>query len=211
MRKVLLAHGSSDARHGEQVRSLAERVSSTLDKEIGAAFLSDKTLPADAEVMPLFLGAGKHTTEDIPKLVAASGCRLLPSLNDHSEAIAELAYDQLTRESKRINVLFALYRFSGFKALTGSIHTMNKRCSKVAMASIHSEPSVTSVLQLWHEDGLKEVTIQPMLLFGGHSLDRVQAMIDASPMTETSLAPVLSEYDGFAELVADCLREKDEA
>jgi len=204
---ILLAHGSSNAQHGQQVRALADKVSVLIGEEVGVAFLGDKGLPTGATVLPLFLGAGKHATEDIPKLVAASNCTLLPSLNASSQQLAAMSYDQLTRESKRINVLFALYRFAGFESLVAAIHNMNIRCSKVAMASLHSEPSVESVLQLWHQDGIKQVTVQPMLLFAGRSLARVQTMIEASPMTNISLAPVLSEHPDFAAFIAGCLRQ----
>ncbi|OIO71042.1 MAG: hypothetical protein CO187_10655 [Zetaproteobacteria bacterium CG_4_9_14_3_um_filter_53_7] len=203
---ILLAHGSPNTAHAEQVNGLAYTVSNLLEEEVGSAFLSDERLPAGARVLPLFLGAGKHLTEDVPKLVEVSGCTLLPSLNEHAEQLAAMAYDQMTRESKRINVLFALYRFAGFEALAAAIHSMNKRCSKVAMASMHSEPSLNAVLQLWHQDGITQVTVQPMLLFGGHTLARVQSMIDSAPINNISLVPVLSEHDGFAALIADCLR-----
>jgi len=206
--KVLLAHGSSDSMHGKQVDILANKVSSLLGEEVGTAFLSDERLPAGAQVLPLFLGAGKHVTEDIPKLVETSACTLLPSLNEHAGQLVAMAYDELTRESKRINVLFALYRFAGFESLSAVIHSNNKRCSKVAIGSLHSEPSVTSVLNLWHSDGVESVTVQPMLLFGGHTLARVQSMIDSTPINNISLAPVLSEHDGFAAFIADCLRQK---
>ncbi len=208
MTKVLLAHGSSDSVHGEQVRELATRVSELLGEEVGAGFLSDERLPEGAQVLPLFLGAGKHVTEDIPKLIETSNCTLLPSLNEYAETLVNMAYDQLAQESKRINAMFALYRFSGFESLAAAIHSKNKRCSKVAMASMHSEPSITSVLDLWHTDGIETVTVQPMLLFGGRTLVRVQAMIDNSSMKNITLAPVLSEHEGFASFVADCLKQK---
>jgi len=206
--KILLAHGSSNSIHGQQVNALATTVSELLGEQAGTAFLSDDTLPEGAHVLPLFMGAGKHVTEDIPKLIAASNCTLLPSLDSHAEEFAAMAYNHATAESKRINLLFALYRFAGFQSLAAAIHNQNKRCSKVAMASMHSEPSIESVLKLWQSDGIKQVTVQPMLLFEGHTLARVQAMIDSSPITNVSLAPVLSQHEGFAALITDCLRQK---
>ena len=207
--KLLLAHGPSDSINGEQVRALAENVSSLLTEEGGTAFLSYKKLPHDAQILPLFLGAGTHMSEDIPKLAAVSKCSLLAPLAEQSESNAALAYDALTLETKRINTLFAIYRFGGFESLVAALHASNKRCSQVAIASMHSDPSISSVLDLWHNDGLTQVTIQPMLLFAGHSLARVENMITES-MMNTTLAPVLSEYEGFAELVANLLRSSDE-
>ncbi|GAV19621.1 sirohydrochlorin cobaltochelatase [Mariprofundus micogutta] len=205
--KILLAHGSSDANHAKQVNNLADEVSCLLGEEVGAAFLSNERLANGATVLPLFLGAGNHVTEDIPKLVEASNCSLLPSLNEHANALVKMVYGHLTQESKRINVLFALYRFSGFTSLTAAIHSNNKSCSKVAMASMHSEPSVTSVLNHWHADGLKQVTLQPMLLFDGCSLARIHSMIAESSHSDVTLAPVLSEHEGFAGLIANMFRE----
>ena len=207
MTMMLLAHGSSDSTHAEQVDALANKVSELLGEAVGTAFLGDERLPQGSRVLPLFLGAGKHVTEDIPKLVAASNCTLLPSLNQSARLIAGMTYDQITRESKRINVLFALYHFAGFESLVAAIHSMNNRCSKTAMATLHGEPSVTGVLDLWHDDNVTQVIVQPMLLFTGRSLARVQAMIEASRMTNISLAPVLSEHPNFAAFIAGCLRQ----
>ncbi|TLS77686.1 hypothetical protein FE236_02825 [Mariprofundus erugo] len=204
--KTLLAHGSSDSAHGAQVEALAKHVSNLIGEEVRAAFLSDERLPAGSVVLPLFLGAGKHLSEDVPTLVAASGATLLPSLNEYAEQLVTMACNQLTRESTRIHALFAIYRYSGFEPLVAAIHSANSRCSLVATASLHSEPSLTSVLNRWQSDGVGPITVQPMLLFGGHTLGRLQAMIEDASATDVLLAPVLSECDGFAALIAGCLK-----
>lgn len=206
MTKILLAHGSSDTAHGVQVRALAEHVSGLLNEEVGTAFLNDGTLPQGATVLPLFLGAGSHLREDVPQMIAASNGTQLPSLNACAEHLVDMAYSQLTRQSKRIHALFALYRYGGFEPLVAAIHAANKRCSLVATASLHSEPSLTSVLNRWQDDGVGAITVQPMLLFGGHTLGRLQGMIEDTSATDVLLAPVLSECDGFAALVANCLK-----
>ncbi len=203
--KILLAHGSSDSRHVEQVKSLACKASDLLDEEIGTAFLDDHALPEDATVLPLFLGQGKHVSEDIPGLVAASGCRLLPPLADHADAIADMAISQMTKETRRINALFVLYQFSGFEKLAASLYANIKICSKHALASLHSEPSVSTLLQHWHQEQVKAISLQPMLLFEGKSMDRLRAM--TKPF-DIGIEPVLSEYDGFSALIADCLRDE---
>jgi len=202
---LLLAHGSPHSLHGEQVRSLANKVADLLDKEIGTAFLGDNTLPKGATVLPLFLGEGKHAREDVPKLASASGCTLLSPLAACSERIAELAVQELTCESRRINAMFVLYRFGGFEQLAAATYAQAKICSKHALASLHSEPSVSNVLHLWQQEGVRPVSLQPMLLFEGKSMDRLRAMTEPF---DTNIAPALSEYDGFAALIADCLREK---
>ncbi|MDQ7000345.1 MAG: CbiX/SirB N-terminal domain-containing protein [Mariprofundus sp.] len=203
--KILLAHGSSDSRHGEQVKTLACKVSDLLGEEIGTAFLDDHALPEDATVLPLFLGQGKHVREDIPALIAASGCRLLPPLDHYADTIADMAVGHMTKETRRINALFVLYRFAGFEKLAAALYGRMKICSKHALASLHSEPSVNTVLQHWQQEDVKVISLQPMLLFEGKSMDRLRAMTEPF---EISVAPVLSEHDGFAAWIADCLREK---
>jgi len=203
--KILLAHGSSDSRHGEQVKTLACKVSGLLGEEIGTTFLDDHALPEDATVLPLFLGQGKHVREDIPALIAASGCRLLPALDHYADTIADMAVGHMTKETRRINALFVLYRFAGFEKLAAALYGRMKICSKHALASLHSEPSVTTVLQHWQQEDVKVISLQPMLLFEGKSMDRLRAMTEPF---EISVAPVLSEHDGFAAWIADCLREK---
>ena len=196
--RVLLAHGSSDSEHGEQVQDLANKVSVLLDEEVGTAFLSDGIIPEGSQVLPLFLGKGKHVTDDIPKLIAASKSCLLPSLGEHSEAIARLAC-----APKKPRLLFALYQMEAFDSLVSALRAGNETCT---IALLHGKPSITSVLDHWHNEGLTEVAVQPMLLFGGRSLARVRTMISDSAMPNVTIAPVLSELDGFAELVAECLR-----
>ena len=202
---ILLAHGSTDARHGEQFNALADTVSTLLDEDVGTAYLGDNALPKNATVLPLFLGQGKHVREDIPALIAVSGCRLLPPLDQYADTIADMAVGHMTKETRRINALFVLYRFAGFEKLAAALYGRMKICSKHALASLHSEPSVDTVLQHWQQEDVKVISLQPMLLFEGKSMDRLRAMTEPF---EISVAPVLSEHDGFAAWIADCLREK---
>jgi len=202
---LLLAHGSSDSKHVEQVKSLSCKVSNLLDEEVGTAFLGDSELPKGSAVFPLFLGEGKHVGEDIPKLIATSDCTLLPPLALQTDAIADMAISQMTKETRRINALFVMYQFSGFEKLAASLYASIKICSKHALASLHSEPSVSTLLQHWHQEQVKAISLQPMLLFEGKSMDRLRAM--TKPF-DISIEPVLSEYDGFSVLIADCLRDE---
>ncbi len=202
---VLLAHGSSDGRHVEQVKALACRVSGLLDEEIGAAFLDDHALPEGATVLPLFLGRGKHVREDVPALIAASGCRVLPPLDHLADTIADMAVGQMTKETRRINAMFVLYRFAGFEKLAAALYGRMKICSKHALASLHSEPSVKTVLMHWRQEAVSPISVQPMLLFEGSSMDRMRTMTEAF---DINIAPVLSEYDGFTALIADQFRQQ---
>jgi len=200
---ILLAHGSSDARHGDQVRDLATQVSELLGEPVLATFLSDKQLPTGAQVLPLFLGEGKHICEDIPQLIASSDCMLLPPLADCADEIAGMAIRALTQETRRINAMFALYRFGGFEKLTAALYARAKICSKHALASLHSEPSVQSALEHWQHEGVKSISLQPMLLFEGKSMDRLRRMTEPF---DINIAPVLSDYDDFAAVIASRFR-----
>jgi len=204
--KILLAHGSTDIRHGEQMQTLACSVSELLGEAVGTAFLGDGKLPTGATVLPLFLGEGKHVREDLPAWVAASGCVLLPNLTASADTIAALALAELTKETRRINALFVLYRFGGFEKLAAALYGRVKTCSKHALASLHSEPSLTAVLEHWQEQGVQPVSLQPMLLFEGKSMDRLRAMCEPF---DVNIHPVLSEYDDFPALVAQCFKPSE--
>ena len=194
--KILLAHGSSDSAHAKEVVKLAGAVTQLLGEAVEAAFLSDDRLPDGSEVLPLFLGAGKHVSEDIPALAKHSRCRLLPPLGEQSTALAALVgHAQVKR-------MFVIYQSEGFEALAGSLRTHG------AIAMLHGKPSVTSILKQLHSGGAAHVTVQPMLLFPGKSLARLRRMIAESTMPDASVAPVLCELDGFTELVASCFRNR---
>ena len=99
---ILLAHGSPDSRHGEQVRALAGKASEILGEQVGTSFLSEKSLPEGARVLPLFLGGGKHVLVDAPQLIHASGCEMLPPLENQAARIAEMAMDLVTGETSTV-------------------------------------------------------------------------------------------------------------
>ncbi|NWF36714.1 hypothetical protein [Mariprofundus sp. KV] len=196
--RVLLAHGSSDSAHAEQVDALAGNVSTLLGDSVTTAFLSDARLPAGAEILPLFLGAGVHVTKDAPALAAVSNCRLLPAFSTQTDAISSLILKNSSQNS-----IFLLYQTTGFEAL------QNRLQEHGPVACLHGEPSLTTVLQQQHQAGASGITVQPVLLFPGHSLARVRSMISESAIPDVTVAPVLSELDGFAELVAECFRSAE--
>lgn len=203
---ILLAHGSPDTRHGEQVRQLAGKAAEILGEQVGTSFLSEKSLPKDARVLPLFLGDGNHVLVDAPKLIHASGCEMLPPLGNQAARIAEMAFDLVTGETRRVNALFVIYSFSGFEKLAAELYKQSKRCSKVALAALHAEPSIKAVLEHWQEEGVKQLTLQPMLLFEGRTLDMVQAMADQAKSPQIKYGPVLAAHEAMPVLIADCLR-----
>lgn len=201
---VLLAHGSSDARHAREVRGLGEKVSGLLGEAVGCAFLSDGKLPQGARVLPLFLGHGRHGLVDAPRLAEESGATLLPSLAEHAERIAELAYDRVTASGGCVNALFGLYRFSGFAAIHAALLARSRRCLRVACGALHAEPSLATVLRLWREDGVGPVRLQPMLLFEGASMALMRHQLQGE---DVEILPALSQGDDFTALVVALLRD----
>ena len=206
MTNILLAHGSPDARHGDQVRQLAERASGLLGDEIGVAFLSDTALPAGARVLPLFLGIGQHMRLDVPRLVEASGCKLLPPLADQADRLADIAMELVNGDKGKANALFAVYRFFGFEDLVAALYGQAKKCAKMAIASMHGEPSIASVLELWQQEGVEDVVVQPMLLFDGFTCDKVHLAAGRASGLTPRFGRVLAEHEAMPALIADCLK-----
>jgi len=203
---VLLAHGSSHANHAVQVKALAEQVSVLLGEDVGAAFLSDAILPKEATVLPLFLGHGKHLSHDVPQLIESSEAIMLPALADAADDIAKLLLDQITKESKRIHVVFTVYQFTGFTNIVAALYKHAKGCSLAAISALHGAPDVQSVLQNINLQGSKKVVLQPVLLFDGHSVDTCKTTAESVDM-DIEVMPPLVEMEGFAALIADRLKQ----
>ncbi len=203
---MLLAHGSSDARHAGEARALARRVSGLLGQEVGCAFLSDVCLPEGACVLPLFLGMGRHARVDAPALAAKSGACLLPPLAAHADEVARMACERVAAMGgegrRKACALFGLYHFVGFEALYAALHARNARFRLMAQAALHAEPSIASVLGLWREESVAPVWFQPMLLFSGRSLETMTRQ--ASGENVNIMTP-LAEMDGFASFIAGLL------
>ena len=185
---------------------MAGKAAALLGEEIQVSFLSDDSLPAGSRVLPLFLGAGQHLRLDVPKLVKASGCQLLPPLASYADRLAAMAMDLATRESRRVNVLFAVYRFFGFEELVTALYDQSGRCARMAMASMHGEPSIEAVLKHWREEGVEKVSMQSMFLFDGHTLDKAQAVAGRVEGIQLSFGPPLAEHEQMPSFIAECLK-----
>lgn len=206
MTYILLAHGSPDARHGDQVRQLAGKVATMLHEDVRVGFLNDEALPAGATVLPLFLGAGQHLRLDAPRLAAASGCRLLPPLAGYAEQLAAMAMDLAGDGRAGVHALFAVYRLAGFEELVTALQRQAGRCAQMTIAAMHGEPSIEAALQRWRDGGTTEITLQPMLLFAGHTFDRVRAAAGRVAGVQVFVGPPLAEHEAMPALIADCLR-----
>ena len=80
---VLFAHGSGDARWREPVEAVAARISQTDPNVLVRCAYLEAATPdlatalgelagagaLDVDVLPVFLGVGKHLREDLPRLV----------------------------------------------------------------------------------------------------------------------------------------------
>lgn len=185
---------------------MAGEVSGLLGREVGAAFLNDTALPAGSRVLPLFLGVGQHMRLDVPKLVAASDCALLPPLAGQADRLADIAMDLANGGGSKANALFSVYRFFGFEELVAALYRQAGRCAKMALASMHGEPSLGSVLELWRRDGVEEVNVQPMLIFDGFTCDKVRAAAGRVTGMRINFGPALAEHPAMPQLIADCLK-----
>lgn len=203
---ILLTHGSSHAKHATQANALAEKVSQGLGEQVTVSFLSDKKLPQDAKVLPLFLGEGKHVKHDVPKLVQDSDAIMLTTPADAADSLADLVVSRLTQDSKRIHVVFVVYQFTGFEKLVAALYKRAKKCSLVAMATLHGTPNVERVLNNLAQQGIKKVVLQPMLFFDGHSLDACIAMTEKTKM-EIEIKPTLVNIDGMSDWIAQQFKQ----
>ncbi|MDX8381456.1 MAG: hypothetical protein R8M14_05030 [Ghiorsea sp.] len=199
---VLLTHGSSHANHALQVKELAEKVSVLVGETVGVSFLSDKALPPNAKVLPLFLGEGSHMLEDVPRMIKAADATLLATMADHADEIADMVVQQLTQDSKRIHVVFTMYQFKGFNKMLTAAYKKSKGCSLVAMATLHGCPTVKSVLRSLEQQGNKKLILQPFILFDGHSLDMCQAAADESTV-DVQVNSALANLDGMSVWIAE--------
>ncbi|MDQ6967309.1 MAG: CbiX/SirB N-terminal domain-containing protein [Mariprofundaceae bacterium] len=207
----LLAHGSSHAKHAQQVTALAKEVSALLEEEVGAVFLSDESLPQGASVLPLFLGNGRHMSQDVPQLMKASDATMLRPLVEAADELANLIIRKLTQTSKRLHVVFVVYQFTGFEKIVAALYKHGKGCSLIAVSALHGQPNINSVLHNIQKQGVKKVLLQPVLLFDGHSLNACKMMAEEAAIEkkfEVEIMPVLVGIDGMVELIANRLKTR---
>jgi len=203
---VLLVHGSNNGLYQQQLNALADDVSTILGEKVAVATLSDNALPKGATVLPLFLGQGKHMQEDVAQLIQNAKATMLPPLYEHSDALAELVLGELTQDSKRIHLLFAVYQFTGFEKLVAALYQHAKGCSMSAMSALHGSPNIQNVLNNIAQQGIKGIVLQPMFLFEGHSLTECKKAVQGSSM-HVEINPALVKTTGFAALIANILKQ----
>jgi len=145
--------------------------------------------------------------QDVPAMAEVAGAEVLEGPADFPADMARMALElaQSVREKQRA-VMFALYRLSEAEALMTELYDCSKTFPLPAIAGLHGQCNAASVLGLWHDEGLKEALVQPVLLFPGHSLDALQGAADAHGLDVTT-GPALCEHEDFAGWLTDRFRE----
>jgi sirohydrochlorin ferrochelatase len=203
---ILLSHGSPNDVHRHAVEALCARVAQDLNEEVCAAFLGD-ALPVGANVLPLFLTRGRHLETDVPAMAEAVDVNLITGPAGYPADMAQMALELAVElRQKQRAVMFALYRLAVAESLMAELYERSKKFSLPAIAALHGQCNVASVLRLWQAEEIKEVLIQPVLLFPGHSMDALRETAGKSGL-DVSIGPVLSEHPRFAEWLAGKFRE----
>ena len=203
---ILLSHGSPNDVHRHAVEALAEKVSALLSEPVNAAFLDDD-LPKGAKILPLFLLHGRHLERDVPKMLESTQSQLIDGPAAYPADMAQMAFELAsTQRKKQRAVMFALYRLGAADALMAELYERSKKFSLPAIAALHGQCDVASVLRLWKAEEIKEVLIQPVLLFPGHSIDALGEIAEKSGL-ECGVGPSLSEHPDFTEWLAAKFRE----
>lgn len=203
---ILLSHGSPNDAHRHAVEALAEKVSALLGETVTAAFLGDD-LPEGANILPLFLLHGRHLERDVPKMMNSIQAQLIDGPAAYPADMAQMAFELAsTKRKKERAVMFALYRLGAADALMAELYERSKKFSLPAIAALHGQCNVASVLELWKGEGIAEVLIQPVLLFPGHSVDALGDIAEKAGL-DFSVGPALSEHPDFTDWLAGRFRE----
>ncbi|RMH61343.1 MAG: hypothetical protein D6678_03745 [Zetaproteobacteria bacterium] len=173
--RVLLAHGSPDARHGAALRRLARDVGARLGCAVRHATLDD-ALPTGAHVLPLLLTEGRHGRCDAPASIARAAATRVDGPAERPAEIADLLLAEVQRvRARQRAVMFVVYRFDLAESLVAELYRVSKQFPLPAIAAVHGGCDVASVLALWRAEGVRDVLIQPALLFPGITLDALRA------------------------------------
>lgn len=204
---ILLAHGSSDSRHAAEALSLADKAAEQLGESVEVHYLDSPALPEGARVLPLLLGEGWHARNDITRLSEASDCTMLPSLSGRAVSIADMAGDLAADVlSGEVNAIFTIYHFHGFEAVTSELKGLEKRFSRISLAAIYSSPNVGETLAQWYDEGVKNILVQPLVLFEGKTMEKVRRIVAESD-ADAHTGLTLSSHADFPSFIADCFRE----
>ncbi len=207
---ILLAHGSPNSSYRQVAEELASRVAKKLGEPVAAHFLDDECPAKGGRVLPVFLGEGKHVTEDVRSMAERFDWRLLPALNESADEVAGLLTAAAGRlDGKARAVMLASYRFTGMQDLVAALYRHSRRLRLPAIAAVHGTPNVADVLELWQREGTGPIALQPALVFPGKSYTRIVETVRKyrAEGMEISLGEPLSAQPGFANLLVRLFRE----
>jgi len=203
---ILLSHGSPNDAHRHAVEALCGKVAQALGEEVYTAFLGDD-LPQGVRAIPLFLTHGLHLEKDVPAMVEASNVRLIAGPAGYPAVMAEMALElAVLQRKKQRAVMFALYRLGVAEELMAELYERSKKFPLPAIAALHGQCNVASVLRLWQAEGMLDVLVQPVLMFPGHSVDALAGHAKVSGLVVT-VGSALSAHPRFAEWLAGRFRE----
>jgi sirohydrochlorin cobaltochelatase len=170
------------------------------------------------KILPLFLLAGVHVMEDIPKEVEAAKkilgdngdnvvIDLQPYIGSH-EDLADLVSSQknFTRAQKYILLAHGSRR-SGFERSTETL------AANLGLTTAYwaVEPSLDSQVQEFVKAGYTEIAIIPYFLFAGGITDAIKTTIEKLelqfPGVSLTLAQPLGANEKLADLIWNCLHK----
>jgi len=207
---ILLAHGSPGTAYRKAAAELASHVSKKLGESVAVHFLDDENPTKGGRVLPLFLGEGKHVTEDVRSMAERSDWQLLPSLNASADEVAGLLMAAAGKlDSKAKGNLLAPYRFTGMQSFVAALYKHSRRLRLPAIAAVHGSPNIVDVLELWQREGVDSIALQPALVFPGKSYTRTvdTATHYRAVGMEISVGKPLSAQPGFADFLARLFQE----
>jgi len=229
---LLVAHGSRDPRPQKALETLAQKlapISKLSSPLILTATLECHPLPLHQQIqaiamrlksqsyeclriLPLFLGAGRHVQEDLPReLQLARGelpLEVLPTLghNPQVQTILDHLFQKLAPQADAYRLLVAHgSRYPGgnedFEVLARSL--------KATIAYWSVEPSLTQAIKTLELSPGKPLILQPYFLFAGGLTDALWSQVTAlkqdQPQCPFYWGNPLSQSPLFAPLIAQIL------
>ncbi len=207
---ILLAHGSPDEVYKQAAKELVSDVTKELNEPVCIHFLDEKKVMKGGRVLPLFLGEGKHVTQDVQTMAEHANWQLLPSLSACADELAVMlttAARELDARAKA--VLLAPYRFTGMQEFVAALYKHSRRLPLPAIASVYGSPNVQDVLNLWQREEVGPVALQPALVFPGKSYSYLIDIAEKYRAEGIKLAmgKPLSAQSRFIDLLVRLFRE----
>jgi sirohydrochlorin cobaltochelatase len=253
----LVAHGSPDPRPGRSLAQLGDQVHALLQapdwlgtedaakSPVGTGVLechpqplheqicdfvrSQRQTVQRLQILPLFLLAGVHVTEDIPQQVALAQevleRQFKPAASEHGpDGMPQLEMPQLeilphlgrspalhrliteAMAAQPYEAWILLSHGSRRASANGEIEALAQRLG-VAAAYWASDPKLDARVQRLVAQGVKRLGVFPYFLFSGSLTDAIAQQVDQlrSPQTEIHLTPALDGWPGLDSVIVSLL------